>query len=225
MKTLFYVPIIHTSADLGSLAKAVSQRGEADVGKELWDVHTKTVEQFWNTIVGYFERMDVSHFKIYQDGMVAEGEIGERIVHETMDKGSQNYELINALLQRGAHLMKTEDIRLLMKERDRLLWITQAKTPRRKITAYFRYLITKNHLLNQRDEFITRRIEETLQNGEKGILFIGAAHHIKPKLPRCFRIIEVKQVDKVRRYQRLLPFYQKNKTEFEKLAQYLIAPV
>jgi len=36
--------------------------------------------------------------KIYQDGIVAEGEIGKKIVEETSKSGSKNYQLVSRLL-------------------------------------------------------------------------------------------------------------------------------
>ncbi len=42
MKRLLYVPIIHTSADLGSMAKDVAKRGKADLGEDIWKEHKKT---------------------------------------------------------------------------------------------------------------------------------------------------------------------------------------
>ena len=45
MKTLLYVPIIHATADLGSLGKDVNKRGIENVGEEVWEEHIKTVER------------------------------------------------------------------------------------------------------------------------------------------------------------------------------------
>lgn len=225
MRTLLYVPIIHTSADLGSLAKDVTKRGIADLGEAFWKRHEKTVEGFWNAIIEYFDSIEVSSFKIYQDGMVAEGEVGQKIVEEGLKSGSKNYEVISRLLQKGAILVKTEEFSLVKEERDRLLTITQAKSITRKLAAFIKYKLVKNRLLNKRDEFIAKRIDETLNRGETGIIFIGAYHNIRKRLPEDIQIKEIKDVDKVREYQMLLPFYKKNKERFEELGRYLISKV
>lgn len=225
MKTLIYVPVIHTSADLGSLAKAVAKRGIADLGEEFWKEHRKKVDGFWDVISNYFDSIDVSGMKIYQDGMVAEGEVGEKIVEESVKSGSKNYELVLRLLRRGAILVKTEDFKLVKEERDRLLAITQAKSKTLKLAAFIKYKLVKNRLLNKRDEFIAKRIDATLDYDEKGILFIGAYHNIKDKLPQNIRIIEIKDTKKVKEYQKLLPFYNKNRERFEELSRYLISPI
>ena len=225
MRTLIYVPVIHTSADLGSLAKDATKRGIADLGEEVWKEHQRTVEGFWDVITDYFTSVDASGMKIYQDGMVAESGIGQMIVEEIAKSGSKNHELVLSLLKRGAILVKTEVFKLVKEERDRLLAITQARSIIHKITAVIRYKLFKNRLLNKRDNYIAKRIEETLNDGEVGIIFIGAYHNIKKRLPMDIKITEIKDTKKVKEYQGLLPFYNKNKERFEELGRYLISKV
>jgi len=225
MKTLIYVPVIHSSADLGSLAKEVTKRGIAGLGEDFWKKHTKTVDGFWNAVSHYFSSIEISGMKIYQDGMIVDGEVGQKIVEEGVKAGSKNYKLVSRLLKRGAILVKTEDFKLVKEERDRLLTITQAKSIAQKFFAFIKYKLTQNRLLNTRDAFITKRIDETLDHSETGILFIGAYHNIKNKLPKSIHAREIKNTEKVREYQQLLPFYNKNKRHFEELARYLISPI
>jgi len=225
MGELIYVPVIHMSADLGSIAKQVDKRGIADLGEEVWKKHMKTVKGFWEAISHYFDSIDVSGMKIYQDGMVVDGEVGQKIVEEGIKSGSKNYELVLRLLKRGAILVKTEDFKLVNEERERLLAITQAKAITQKIISFIKYKLVKNRLLSKRDKFITKRIDGTLKHNEIGILFIGAYHNIKEWLPKNIQIREVKDVSKVRKYQRLLPFYNKNKKRFQELGRYLISEI
>ena len=225
MKTLIYVPVIHTSADLGSIAKDVTKRGIADLGEKFWEEHIKTVDSFWDTISRYFDSIDVCGMKIYQDGMVAEGEVGEEIVREIARAGSKNHEIILRLLKRGALLVKTEEFNLVKMERDTLIAITQAKSILRKLTAFAKYEFTKNSRLRKRDKYIVKRINETLEHGETGILFIGAYHNIKNELSKSVRIIETKNTEKVREYQRLLPFHSKNTERFKELSEYLVSEI
>jgi hypothetical protein len=225
MRTLIYVPVIHTSADLGSIAKEVAKRGITDLGQELWEEHRKTVEGFWNVVSDYFDSIDIKGMKIYQDGMVAEDEVGKKIAEDTAKAGSKNYQLILKLLDRGAVLVKTEDFKLVKKEYDRLLSITQAKSITQKIIAFIKYKLVKTVLLNRRDTFIAKRIDQTLKNGEKAILFVGAFHNIKKRLPKDILIKEIKDADKVKKYQKLLPFYHKNSKQFDELGKYLVSEV
>lgn len=225
MRTLIYVPVIHSSADLGSIAKEVTKRGVADLGQELWEKHRRTIEGFWDVVSNYFESIDVKGMKIYQDGMVAGDEVGKKIAEDTAKAGSKNYQLILRLLEGGAILMRTEDFKLVKKEYDKLLAITQAKSITKKIIAFIKYKLVKVMLLNRRDNFIAGRIGQTLKTDEKAILFIGAFHNIKSRLPEDIRIKEVKDATKVRKYQKLLPFYNTNRKQFDELGKYLVSDV
>lgn len=225
MRTLFYVPIIHTSADLGSLAKEVAQRGIKDLGEEAWKKHEETVLGFWGALDRYFDSIEAAGAKIYQDGMIANGEIGRKIVEEGVKSGSKNYEVLSKLLQKGGILVKTEDFHFVREERNRLLKITQAETGVEKLMWLIRYKLTKNRLLNRRDDFISRRIGETLEEGETGIIFIGAYHHIKERLPGDIHIIEIKDIKKMREYHKLILFYPKNRDRIEELSGYLISEI
>lgn len=225
MKVLIYVPIIHMSADLGSVAKQVNKRGIADFGEEFWKKHGETVSGFWDSIIKYFANLEVNKgFKIYQDGMIAGEEIGKKIVEEGIKSGSKNYEVIGDLLKRGAILVQTEDFFLVKEERDRIVKIAGAKTTIGKILAYLKYKMIKDRLLRKRDDYIVKRVDDTLNDGETGILFMGAYHDIIPKLSKDIRVTAVKEVKKIRDYQRLLLSVRKNKEKFEELEKYLVSP-
>jgi len=225
MRTLIYVPIIHTSADLGSMAKDITKRGVATLGEQVWTKHRSTVEGFWNVISDYFDSIEVKDMKIYQDGLVADGEIGEKIVEETFKAGSKNYQLVSKLLERGAVLVKTEDFSLVKEEYNRLLAITQAKSTIHKIIAFAKYKLLKAILLNKRDGFIAKRIDQTLKENEKAVLFIGALHKIRKKLPKDIQVREIKDSSKVRKYQKLLPFHNRYGKQFDELGKYLMSEV
>jgi len=225
MRTLLYVPIIHTAADLGSLARDVAEKGMAGLGEEAWERHLRTVEGFWNSLAGYFDGLESSNFKIYQDGLLANGDLGLKIVEEGLKSGSKNYEIISGLLRKGAVLVKTEDFDLVKKERDSLIELTGAKTKRERLAAFLKYRLSKNHLLKKRDRFIAERINRTLKEGETGILFIGAYHNIIPMLDKDIYIKEIKKTDKVREYQGLLPFQNKYKERLEELNKYMVSPI
>lgn len=230
MRKLIYVPIIHMSADMGSIAKNIEEKGVTSFGEEFWKGHRETISGFWDVVSHYFDFIDMDtrnkkNMKIYQDGMIAEREVAQRIVEEGIKSGSKNYELVLKLLKRGAILVKTEEFKLVKEELDRLLSITKAKSTSKKLIAFIKYKFIKNKLLSKRDKFISRRIDETLNQDETGILFLGAYHNIKKKLPKDIQIIELKDREKVVEYQRLVPFYHKNKERFEELGGYLILPI
>jgi len=225
MRKLIYVPIIHMSADLGSIANHVDKRGIAGFGEEFWKRHRETISGFWDSISDYSANLEVKDLRIYQDGLVADGEVGKKIVEEGVKAGSKNYEIIDDLIKRGAILVQTEDFPLVKEERDRIVKITQAKTTTAKLIAYFKYRLAKNRLLKKRDKYIAKRIDETLKHGETGILFMGAYHDIIPKLAKNIQITASKDVWKVRDYQSSLLSFRRNKEEFHRLAEYLVSPI
>ena len=225
MRTLLVVPIIHTSADLGTLANDVAKGCIAACGENSWAQHKADVATFWGMIAGYFETMAVAGMKIYQDGMIADGALAQKIVGEGVTSGSLNYELVARLLARGAVLIKTEDLALVKQERDSIVALTQAASIIRVVIALIKYKLVKHRLLHQRDAYIAARIDATLGQDETGILFIGAYHAVTGNLARDITTRAVKDPQKVKEYQQLLPSSAKHKVRFEALREYLRAPI
>lgn len=176
---------------MGSLASALDETAETELGREAWQKHKEAVSRFWDYIGQYFKYLDVKGFKIYQDGMVADGADGLRIIEEGVNKGSKNYKIIGKLVERGAILMKTEDLALVKEEYSHIAKIAHAKSRREKEVWALRYKLAQSKLLKQRDDFIAKIIKDTLGEGETGILFIGARHEVLPKLPKGIEIVTV----------------------------------
>jgi len=80
-------------------------------------------------------------------------------------------------------------------------------------------------LLGRRDRFIASRINRTLGEGETGILFIGAYHNIIHRLNNDIYVREVKEINKIRDYQKAFPYGDKNRKKLEALSEYLISPI
>ena len=202
MRELYLVPNLHMSADMGSLASSLDETAKAEFGQEVWQKHKGAVSSFWDSIGQFFDAMNVKGFKIYQDGMVANGADGIRIIREGISQGSKNYEIIGKLLQRGSVLVKTEDPTLVKQEYAYIAKIAHSKSPKEKEVWSLRYKVAQGRLLRQRDDFIAKRIEVTLGEGETGILFIGAYHDILSRLPEDIQVVQVKDITKVREYQK-----------------------
>jgi hypothetical protein len=225
VRKLYLVPIVHTSADMGCAAAALDERASAQLGREVWQEHKETVSGFWDSIAQFFESLDVNGFKVYQDGMVANGEAALRIIRNGVSRGSRNYEILGKLLKRGAVLMKTEDIALVKQEHTFITKMTRSSSRREKEAAALRYKLAQNRLLKQRDGFIARRVQETLGEKETGILFIGAYHDVLSKLPDDIKVIQVKDVARVREYHKTVATWNRDDQRFHELAEYLCAPV
>lgn len=224
MKKLLYAPIIHMEADLGSVAAIIDKRSSQICGKEHWNQHKKAVSGFWDSIANYFDLLDASNLKIYQDGLMIDGGLGKKIVEGGASKGSKNYQILLRLMEKGAEIRKTEDVHLLKQEYDSLIKLSQTKSPIEKILAYIGYKLRKNPLMKKRDKFIAQRINETLKDGEIGVLFIGVHHNVLPQISQDIIIQEVKEKSKVRAYFDGL-VWGRNEKKFKELAEYLASPV
>lgn len=225
MRKLYYVPIIHTGADLGVIGGEAARRGVERLGEGVWTKHVETVSGFWHALEDCFSAFDAAGVRIYQDGMMTDGELGERIVKEGAEKGSKNFMIILGLLKKGAVLMKTEDIALLRKEYTLLLEISKAARPVRKLLSYLKYRLIKNRLLKKRDCYIAGMINDTLKDQETGVLFVGAYHGVRPSLAGDMQVIELKDIKKVRDYQSRFIHPERYKDEITALTRYLVSPV
>lgn len=225
MRTLIYVPIIHSNADMGSLGAELRRKSVSGLGEEEWKKHNDTVNGYWDAIESSLEHLDleIKGIKIYQDGMFADGEGAMLIINEGIRLGSKNSEIVSGLISRGAILIKTEDFKMVKAEYDWLQSIIKATSNIQKIYLVQRYKILKPIFLRRRDKFIVGRITETLGQDETGILFIGAYHNVMKRLPKDIAVIELKEVSKIRKYQRAIQSHSKNKVQkLGQLAQYLI---
>jgi hypothetical protein len=225
MRKLYLIPIIHMSADMGAIALALDKRATAELGQELWQKHQEVVSSFWDSISRFFDSLNVCCFKVYQDGLVANGAEGLRIVREGISQGSKNYQIIGKLLEGGAVLVRTENLTLVKQERSHIMKMAASKSLKERGAAAFRYKLAEGKLLKQRDHFIANRIGETLAEGETGILFIGAYHNIIPNLPADVKVVRIKEVDKVREYHTALINKRRWGRYLQELSEYLMSPV
>jgi hypothetical protein len=209
-RKLIYVPIIHSQADLGSLAERLPAMARERLGAETWRRHRRRTEEFWRKLrVKVMARVSQEladtpgcgvaaqpprgwdNLRVYQDGMPAAGETARRIVQELAEKGSPNYQLVGELMARGAHLERTEQADLLKQEYRMIREIITASEPAERDRARQQYSRISESLLEQRDRFIAERIGETLREGEVGLLFIGALHRVQEYLPEDIEVIPV----------------------------------
>ncbi len=210
---------------MGSLGNEISKKGSSELGEKIWQTHLNTVNGFWEAIQHYFEttKLYIKGIKLYQDGMFAEGEMSMKIIEESTKAGSINFEIVAKLINLGAILIRTEDFKMVKDEYDFLQSIIQAKSAFKKLIHALKYKIYKPQFLIRRDKFIAGRIDETLLANETGILFIGAYHNIIKRLPKDITVIELKEVAKIREYQKAIQSYPKiNTQKFELLTQYMI---
>ncbi len=180
-RLLHYLPIVHTEQDLGGLGTAVKAHTEARLGAMAWERKQRLTAQYWARLTRWAMQLpaQLGGYRLYQDGLPVCGKEAA-IVAELAEKGSRNHALLALLCQRGAALMGTESPELLLQEYRlaQSLFAHAAPSAAPEPSA----------LLQRRDAFIARRIAETLQPGETGILFIGALHAVAALLPADIRL-------------------------------------
>jgi hypothetical protein len=221
MRRLLYVPVIHVDSDLGSIAPAIDKRSTEICGREHWEKHKQVVTAFWDQIEKYFKKLNAGNLKIYQDGLMADEELGQKIIEEGAQKGSRNYRIVLDLINSGGEIRKTEDIELLKEEYARILKLAQSKSLWERTTAYIGYRFRRDKLMDKRDRFIADTINQTLKEGERGVLFIGAFHDVTPYLAEDIHVEEVKNPQKVRDYFKTL-ISGGDEEKFDELSKYLV---
>ena len=224
MRRLIYIPIIHTDADMGSLASALDQSTAALCGEERWERHKATASGFWQMVSDHLKTLDAKSLKVYQDGFASDGDLYKKIIAEGLRRGSKNYEIIFNLLNRGAEILSTEDMALLQEEYEYISQIIKAKTLSQRRFAYKEYESRKSQLTMERDRFIARTINETLEDGEAGLLFIGAYHDVVPRLAKDIVVEQLKERETVKAYFDEL-MYNRDERNFERLTRYISSAV
>ncbi len=193
-------------------------------GEERWKCHSATVSRFWDTIAEYFRGMDVEGFKVYQDGLLAGGELGMNIAGKVAADGSKNFSLVLELVERGAVLMKTESEEFLIEEYRRTLDLARADSLVKKSLALVKYRIGKGDLTRKRDAFIAITINGTLEEGETGILLLGAYHEVEQMLSRDIEVANLKDREKLLSYMKEVAV-GRDEGRLRELAEYLVSPV
>lgn len=180
MRTLYYVPMLHTPKELGGLKEKIQKIERRRYGEQYVKTLFGEIEKFWKEAgqrivnAGLFNKEIASKTHIFIDGLpnVADNLV-EIIVSDLTKQNIPIYQIVKKLQRSGAKVHGTEDPKLLKKEYE--LW-TKA-TQEQPID-----LKTAQSLLEMRDKAIAERINETVPDNEIGVLFIGKAHDVLPKL-------------------------------------------
>jgi len=189
LRKLIYVPVIHTEADMGSVAEPVKREYIQRYGVERWQEHINAINGMWRGIRQKILalELDYNQTKIYQDGLpVCNQELA--IASDLAQAGNENYKIILALIHRGAKLVGTENPALLLEEYHYIKNVTKINDLGEKEIAIKKYEKKASDLLERRDAYIAHRIAQTLLEGEVGILFMGLRHQVDEKLPQDIEV-------------------------------------
>lgn len=195
MRRLIWVPIIHTTADMGSMEQELRALYEEKTGTQ-WESHKAAVEEMWDLIADKIEQLDLDYnrLRIYQDGLPECGQELE-IVRDIAESGSRNHQLLLKLVDGGATLMGTESRDLLVEEYQTLQETLERLRSGEPDDPAPDRREQSQALLRKRDRYIAERIGETLQPGETGIVFLGLLHSIKDFLPSDVQVVTLGRVE------------------------------
>jgi hypothetical protein len=179
MRALIYAPIVHSEADLGSLAVEVRRQFLEAFGADAWARRRDGIEGMWGGLRAKLLSLPLSlrRCRLYQDGLPVCG-VELEIVRDLAGKGSRNHQLLVELVGRGATLMGTEDPQLMVRDYRRLQRLVRAAEDRTADALLEEIRREGEVVLRERDLYIAGRIDETLAEGETGILFLGLLHRV-----------------------------------------------
>lgn len=188
-RKLIYFPIIHSQVDMGALQDSVARASREKLGQAGVARKARAVAQLWSQIDQAIAALDLSltRVRLYQDGLPVCGREAE-IVAALAQAGSRNHQLLERLVAQGAVLMGTESADLLVQEYQLAQQSLTGPPPGLPEAAAQRRAMSES-LLQRRDQFIAQRINDTLQPGETGILFLGMLHAVERYLPRDIEVI------------------------------------
>ena len=184
MRRLIWVPIIHAGADMGSLKDSVRELYMQEIGPDEWEKHTTVIDEMWRDIGEEIEQLhlDYRRVRLYQDGLPDCGREKE-IVTKLAESGSQNYQLLLSLMERGAQLTGTESSALLTEEYELARRLLDCLDSQKKGGASWLQSEVSRSLLARRDKYIAGRIDRTLDPSQSGLIFLGMLHSLHTVLP------------------------------------------
>jgi len=182
-RQLILVPILHSPADMGTMAADLEAACIERLGRRHWDEYLALLENFWQEVRAEIERLSLDYRRVdlYQDGLPVCGRELE-IVEKAAAAGSENHQLLMDLVARGATLMGTEDPKLLLDEYHNV----KAALARGAGKAGSVQPISpppQGQAMAGRDAYIGRRIGQSLRPGRTGVLFLGMMHNVESFLP------------------------------------------
>ena len=117
MARLIYVPVVHSTAEMGSAAPAYKAAFVARYGEGKWAERSAEFDAIWRAIADAIKALglDLERVKLYQDSLPVCGR-ESALVQDLAAQGSRNHQLLESLVRGGATLVGTESPTLLLDE-------------------------------------------------------------------------------------------------------------
>jgi hypothetical protein len=189
-RTLVYIPIVHTEADMGALYEPLKRTALRRLGQASLRRKKEFVDKIWTKIEEVIDGLALTYTKVrlYQDGLPVCGREVE-IVRDLARVGSRNHRLLLHLMEKGASIMGTESAELLVQEYQLVKQMLTPGHASRSGKAGDQQKALSDSLLRRRDQFIADGINGTLSAGETGILFLGLLHALENRLDEDIHVI------------------------------------
>ena len=189
-RTLYYIPIIHSQSDMGTLSESIRRTAHQKLGREKWQQKVRTIDQCWEEIDRVLDAaaLPPAKVRLYQDGLPVCSHVSE-IVRDLVTKGSKNYQILLRLMEKGATITGTESPELLIKEYHLAKKAFAGPGARENDRTDSGRHAESDILLKQRDAYIAQRINSTLGAGETGVLFLGLLHNVEHLLDRDIMVL------------------------------------
>jgi hypothetical protein len=175
---------------MGALGESIQRLKLKRLGRRGWERNVSAVDKLWARIEQAVESLVLpcERVRVYQDGLPVCGREVE-IVTELAKARSRNHQLLLRLSERGATIMGTESSELLVEEYQLVkgVFASGESEIAKRGEAYQKAL--KDSLLKRRDQYIARRINDTLRTGETGLIFLGMLHSLGPWLDKDIRVV------------------------------------
>jgi hypothetical protein len=191
VRKLYYIPIIHTQVDMGSLNEPIKRATLHNIGRTAFKHKIDLIDKMWNIIEQTIQSLYLPYKSVllYQDGLPVCGQEA-KIVTQLAKAGSRNHQLLLSMMRKGAIIMGTESLELLMEEYEIAKQVL-AEENILKISAVRTSLQTlSDSLLKKRDQFIAQCINSTLPDGKIGILFLGMLHSVENWLDSDIMVVK-----------------------------------
>lgn len=188
-RLVIYLPIIHSQADMGGMARSVRRLSVKKLGPEAWKRNVDVIGQIWRDLRTTVEAWELPWEKVrlYQDGLPQCGREME-IVTTLARAGSPNHQLLLSLMSRGATLMGTESPELLVEEYRLAREGLAAEDSDAATAGRTQREARSRALLARRDRYIAKRINDSLCPGDIGLVFLGMLHSLEPYLAGDIRV-------------------------------------
>ena len=174
---------------MGVWGGAIRRLSIEKLGHREWERSVKAIDQLWTIIHETIEKLDLLYprVRLYQDGLPNCGR-EVQIVTDLANAGSPNHQLLFFLMEKGATLMGTESADFLLEEYQLVQQVLSAQDLGEAERVQARQESLSHSLLERRDRYISERINETLREGETGILFLGMLHSLEDKIAKDIQV-------------------------------------